>query len=120
MQASQRSDCELSPEKHISEGSKQLLLQQNAPGRGNRVCKGPGVSGLRVFAEQHGVQCGWSWLSKQETPLVLAQNFMQRVCQTMLTGFPSSAPRPPPVNERSENLGPEVGQDTSAGTRTWW
>lgn len=56
-------------------------------------------------------------MSKQETPLVLAQNFMQRVCQTKLTGFPSPTPRPPPVNERSENLGPEVGQDTSAGTR---
>lgn len=53
------------------------------------MCKGPGVSELGVFAEQHGVQCDWGWVSKGGTRLVLAQSFMQRVDQILLAGFPS-------------------------------
>lgn len=67
MLASQRSDHELMSKEQIREGSKQLPLWWNAPDTRNGMCKGPGVSELGVFAEQHGVQCDWGWVSKGGT-----------------------------------------------------
>lgn len=87
--ASERSDHELMSKEQAREGSKELPLWWNAPDRGNGVCKGPEVSELGGFAEQHGVQCDRGWVSKEETLLVLAQSFMQRVDQILLAGFPS-------------------------------
>ena len=49
--ASQRSNHELMSKEQVREGSRELPLWWNAPDRGNRVCKGPGVSELGGFAE---------------------------------------------------------------------
>lgn len=63
MLASQRSDHELMSKEQIREGSKQLPLMECSLTQGTDA-KALG-EGVWVFAEQHGVQCDWGWVSKE-------------------------------------------------------